>query len=119
MVLGADLTIQANIAPISGSFQSKNVASLCRPHSVVLASQSIFAHNYFKLQIFKSKQIQPAAEKKDSQHEHRVLRRRPGRFVLWPSHEVATSLTPHNGAGTQQALRHLRLGRGVFRCHHV
>jgi hypothetical protein len=40
------------------------VARLCRPNSVVLASQSIFAHNYFKLQIFKSKQIQPAAEKK-------------------------------------------------------
>jgi hypothetical protein len=57
MVLGADLTNQANIAPISVSCQSKNVASLCRPNSVVLASQSIFAHNYFKLQIFKLQTI--------------------------------------------------------------
>jgi len=55
MVLGADLVNQAIIAPISGSCQSNNVASLCRPKSVVLASQSIFAHNYFKLQIFKLK----------------------------------------------------------------
>jgi hypothetical protein len=34
-----------------------DVASLCRPNTVVLASQTIFANNYFKLKIFKSKPI--------------------------------------------------------------
>jgi hypothetical protein len=36
---------------------SAEVARLCRPKPVVLASQSIFAHNYFKLQIFKLQTI--------------------------------------------------------------
>ena len=34
-----------------------DVASLCRPNTVVLASQDVFEHNYFKLKIFKSKPI--------------------------------------------------------------
>ena len=37
-------------------------------------------------------------------HEHRVLRGRSGRFVLWVAHEVASSDAPHHGVGTQQTI---------------
>ena len=34
-----------------------DVASLCRPNTVLLASQDVFVHNYFKLKLIKSKPI--------------------------------------------------------------
>jgi len=47
--------LQAIRMPVKLLTGLADVASLCRLNSVVLASQGIFAHNYFKLKLFKSK----------------------------------------------------------------
>ena len=48
-------------------------------------------------------------------HEDRLHRRRPGRAVLRAADEAARPAPRHHRGRAQQALRHLRLGRGVLR----
>ena len=88
-------------------------------HAVIFRDDgpaSLQAANYFTCKVVRGDNaITSRRRSTGTAHAHRLHRRRPRRPLLRAADEAVEPGAPHHGGGAQQALRHLRLGRGVQR----